>query len=111
MERPCPEYFNGVKYNTTRECPSSSAAGSAPDAGKRPRFRERGRLRTQRRRPAEGRGGVTPLALRTPYNVGGAPSVPYPTIASDLSKTVICPEPRKGKRKCSLLRADLSHTL
>ena len=21
MERPCPEYFNGVKYNTTRECP------------------------------------------------------------------------------------------
>lgn len=22
MERPCPEYFNGIKYNTTRECPS-----------------------------------------------------------------------------------------
>lgn len=21
MERPCPEYFNGIKYNTTRECP------------------------------------------------------------------------------------------
>ena len=21
MERPCPEYFNGVKYNTTREYP------------------------------------------------------------------------------------------
>ena len=41
MERPCPEYFNGVKYNTTRELPSpppsharSSAAGSAPAAQK-----------------------------------------------------------------------------
>lgn len=22
VERPCPEYFNGIKYNTTRECPS-----------------------------------------------------------------------------------------
>lgn len=21
VERPCPEYFNGIKYNTTRECP------------------------------------------------------------------------------------------
>lgn len=30
VERPCPEYFNGVKYNTTRECPRPSVADSAP---------------------------------------------------------------------------------
>lgn len=32
MERPCPAYFNGVKYNTTRECPGPSAP-ACRDAG------------------------------------------------------------------------------
>lgn len=27
VERPCPEYFNGIKYNTTRECPLILAYG------------------------------------------------------------------------------------
>lgn len=27
MERPCPEYFNGIKYNTTRECPRTLRRG------------------------------------------------------------------------------------
>ncbi|KAK2096113.1 hypothetical protein P7K49_025147 [Saguinus oedipus] len=34
VERPCPEYFNGVKYNTTRECPRPSLPALHP------RFRE-----------------------------------------------------------------------
>uniref|UniRef100_A0A8C5LKZ3 Corticotropin releasing hormone receptor 2 n=1 Tax=Jaculus jaculus TaxID=51337 RepID=A0A8C5LKZ3_JACJA len=28
VERPCPEYFNGIKYNTSRECPRRGSPGN-----------------------------------------------------------------------------------
>lgn len=34
VERPCPEYFNGVKYNSSSECPGPSAAGFEPASWK-----------------------------------------------------------------------------
>lgn len=47
MERPCPEYFNGIKYNTTREYPSFAGF---PER----RFRKRGGLSTLNQTPTEG---------------------------------------------------------
>nr|XP_060483437.1 corticotropin-releasing factor receptor 2-like [Panthera onca] len=39
VERPCPEYFNGVKYNTTRECPPPPTPDPPPRALRPPRRR------------------------------------------------------------------------
>lgn len=95
MDRPCPEYFNGVKYNTTRECPATLRRGlCARLPGER--FREWGGPQTWRRRAAEGRGTVTLQALKTFYF--GALPWSLPTVASDLGKTVFAHDSRGALR-------------
>lgn len=46
MERPCPEYFNGIKYNTTREY---SSLARFPER----RFGKKGGLWTLNRTPTQ----------------------------------------------------------
>lgn len=58
MERPCPEYFNGIKYNTTREYPSLAGF---PER----RFRKRGGLWTLNRSTTVGLHTVVAITLVT----------------------------------------------
>lgn len=76
MERPCPEYFNGIKYNTTRECPLLVSCWPPRKA-----VQEEGRplnpeLDTYR-------GSLYPRLFRELCKCGGTPSVPNSTTVSN----------------------------